>query len=102
MKTHLFQTEQEREWFAAAFERRDKIRIPDDRKVELAKLLLRCQVGCEIVVISGGLCNCCNGRWALKLFQKVLKLYMTHHLVENVTDQLFLPLFISSACQKLL
>ncbi|XP_076441946.1 2-oxoadipate dehydrogenase complex component E1-like [Babylonia areolata] len=39
---HLL-TEEERVWFAKAFETRENIEIPDSRKVALAKLMLRCQ-----------------------------------------------------------
>ncbi|PVD25710.1 hypothetical protein C0Q70_13370 [Pomacea canaliculata] len=39
---HL-QTEEERVWFASAFETRHNIHLSDERRVELAKLLLRCQ-----------------------------------------------------------
>ena len=40
-----FQREEEREWFGQAFESRHKIDIPDERKISLANLLLKAEVG---------------------------------------------------------
>ena len=40
----ILQTEEERVWFAAAFETRDNIEISNGRKVALAQLMLRSQV----------------------------------------------------------
>ncbi|GAB1600706.1 probable 2-oxoglutarate dehydrogenase E1 component DHKTD1, mitochondrial [Argonauta hians] len=39
---HL-QSEEEREWFAHAFETKDSIEVSEERQVALAKLMLRCQ-----------------------------------------------------------
>jgi len=45
MKYPLIQTEEERQWFAEAFERKNQIEVPAQRKIDLANLMLRCQVG---------------------------------------------------------
>jgi hypothetical protein len=41
------QNTEEKEWLAEAFERRGEIEIPAKTKVELADLMLRCQVCCQ-------------------------------------------------------
>ena len=38
------QTEEEREWFASAFESRNDAEISNQRKTALANLMLKCQV----------------------------------------------------------
>jgi hypothetical protein len=49
----VFQTEEEREWFASAMERQTGAAISKERKVSLAKLMLRCQVEAHKIVLSG-------------------------------------------------
>lgn len=40
----LFQTEEEREWFAEAFETKNQLDLSNDRRIDLANLMLKSQV----------------------------------------------------------
>lgn len=47
----IFQTEEEREWFASAFESRNDVNLTSERKTALANLMLKSQVFIYLMMI---------------------------------------------------